>query len=333
MSAPVFVVGYTATDSGADAAALAARLATASGGRVELVTVLLDEGRGAVVPPDASYDAYVREQAAGWLDSAVSALPAGLAHATHVRYSDSFAEGLLEVATELGAAYIVVGASPGGILGRYTLGAVANELLHSSTVPVVLAPAGARNVTAPLTRITAAVGTRPGADALIEDAVSLAAATGATLRLVSLVTIDLPSGVDTGVIRLAGSTHADMVLSQARAAIDGVRDERGCLGHRVVVDERPDLHVVLRAAADAHRGDPLTHTAGEFVGHRVMHDESVRGRAGLPDISELGLHGPVHGLVEIGVLEHDERRVSAQFHRNAEHTLGRLSDELPPHPR
>lgn len=219
MSAPVFVVGYTATDSGADAAALAARLATASGGRVELVTVLLDEGRGAVVPPDASYDAYVREQAAGWLDSAVSALPAGLAHATHVRYSDSFAEGLLEVATELGAAYIVVGASPGGILGRYTLGAVANELLHSSTVPVVLAPAGARNVTAPLTRITAAVGTRPGADALIEDAVSLAAATGATLRLVSLVTIDLPSGVDTGVIRLAGSTHADMVLSQARAGL------------------------------------------------------------------------------------------------------------------
>lgn len=219
MSAPVFVVGYTATDSGADATALAARLATASGGRVELVTVLLDEGRGAVVPPDASYDAYVREQAAGWLTSAVATLPEGLAHGTHVRYSDSFAAGLLEVATELGASYIVVGASPGGILGRYTLGAVANELLHSSTVPVVLAPAGARTVTAPVTRITAAVGTRPGADALIDDAVSLATATGATLRLVSLVTIDLPSGVDTGVIRLAGSTHADMVLSQARAGL------------------------------------------------------------------------------------------------------------------
>ncbi len=219
MSAPVFVVGYTATDSGADAVALAARLATAAHGRIELVTVLLDEGRGAVVPPDASYDAYVREQATGWLDQAAAELPAGLALGTHVRHADSFAEGLLEVATELGAAYIVVGASPGGLLGRYTLGSVANELLHSSTVPVVLAPAGARTVSAPLTRITAAVGTRPGADALIEDAVALATATGATLRLVSLVTIDLPSGVDTGVIRLAGSTHADMVLAQARAAL------------------------------------------------------------------------------------------------------------------
>lgn len=219
MSAPVFVVGYTATDSGADAAALAARLAAAAHGRVELVTVLLDEGRGAVVPPDASYDAYVREQANGWLHSAASSIPDGVGVGTHVRYADSFAEGLQEVAAELGAAYIVVGASPGGIFGRYTLGAVANELLHSSSVPVVLAPAGSRDVSAPLTRITAAVGTRPGADALVEDAVALATATGAPLRLVSLVTIDLPSGVDTGVIRLAGSTHADMVLSQAREGL------------------------------------------------------------------------------------------------------------------
>ncbi|WP_458042470.1 MULTISPECIES: universal stress protein [Bacteria] len=219
MSAPVFVVGYTATDSGADAVALAARLAAAASGRVELVTVLLDEGRGAVVPPDASYDAYVREQANGWLATATAAVPDDLGHGTHVRYADSFAAGLLEVATEVDASYIVVGAAPGGILGRYSLGAVANELLHSSTVPVVLAPAGARTVTAPLTRITAAVGTRPGADALIEDAVALASATDSTLRLISLVTIDLPSGVDTGVIRLAGSTHADMVLSQARETL------------------------------------------------------------------------------------------------------------------
>jgi len=219
MSAPVFVVGYTATDAGADAVALAARLAAATQGRVELVTVLLDEGRGAVVPPDASYDAYVREQANGWLEAAAAGLPEGLSHGQHVRQAGSFAEGLLDVAAELGAAYIVVGASRGGILGRYSLGAVANELLHSSTVPVVLAPVGARGVTAPLTRVTAAIGTRPGADAVIEDAVALVTAAHAELRLVSLVTIDLPSGVDTGVIRLAGSTHAEMVLSQARATL------------------------------------------------------------------------------------------------------------------
>lgn len=242
MSAPVFVVGYTATDSGSDAAALAARLAAAAHGRVELVTVLLDEGRGAVVPPDASYDAYVREQANGWLESAASSIPAGVGTGTHVRYADSFAEGLQEVAGELGAAYIVVGASPGGIFGRYTLGAVANELLHSSSVPVVLAPAGARDVTAPLTRITAAVGTRPGADALVEDAVALATATGVPLRLVSLVTIDLPSGVDTGVIRLAGSTHADMVLSQAREGLpEGVVAEAFAAQGASIEDAVADL--------------------------------------------------------------------------------------------
>jgi nucleotide-binding universal stress UspA family protein len=242
MRVPVFVVGYTATDSGADAAALATRLAVAAKGRVELVTVLLDEGRGAVVPPDASYDAYVREQATGWLESAAAAIPDGVEVGVHVRYADSFAEGLQEVAAELGAAYIVVGASPGGIFGRYTLGAVANELLHSSSVSVVLAPAGSRDVVAPLTRITAAVGTRPGADALIEDAVALATATGALLRLISLVTIDLPSGVDTGVIRLAGSTHADMVLAQARDALpEGVVAEAFAAQGASIEDAVADL--------------------------------------------------------------------------------------------
>ena len=219
MSAPVFVVGYTATDAGHDAARLAARLARAAGGRVELVMVLPEEGRGAVVPPDAGYDAFVREQAAEWLAEASAKIPAGIEHGTHLRYAESFAQGLEDAATDLHADYIVVGAARGTRGGRFGLGAVANELLHSSTVPVVLAPAGAADVDAAVSRITAAVGTKPGADALLDEAVALAAATGAPLRLVSLVAVDMPSGVDTGVIRLAGTAHADRVLQQARAEL------------------------------------------------------------------------------------------------------------------
>ena len=55
-------------------------------------------------------------------------------------------------------------------------------------------------------------------------AVALASATGASLRLVSLVTVDLPASVDTGVIRLAGAAHAEKVLDDVLAAIpEGVR--------------------------------------------------------------------------------------------------------------
>ena len=77
-----------------------------------------------------------------------------------------------------------------------------------------------------ITRITAAIGTRPGADALLEEAVSLASATGAELRLLSLVSVDLPASVDTGVIRIAGAAHADDVLAQALAALpEGIEAE------------------------------------------------------------------------------------------------------------
>ena len=39
---------------------------------------------------------------------------------------------------------IVVGARKGGLLGRYHMGAAVNSLLHSSTVPIALAPVATR---------------------------------------------------------------------------------------------------------------------------------------------------------------------------------------------
>ena len=51
------VVGYTATDAGADAAALGARIARSLGATVHLVIVLPNEGtRNAAVPPERAYE-------------------------------------------------------------------------------------------------------------------------------------------------------------------------------------------------------------------------------------------------------------------------------------
>ena len=149
-----------------------------------------------------------------------------------MRFADSFAEGLVAAAEEFGASHIVVGAANGGLRGRHRLGSVATELLHSSHVPVVLAPEGSRRIepATGVTRITAAIGTRPGADALLDEATSLAADTGAELRLLSLVTVDLPASVDTGVIRIAGAAHADQVLAQARAGLPGDGDTEVIVG-------------------------------------------------------------------------------------------------------
>jgi len=226
------VVGYTATDAGEDAVALGARLAAASGSELEVVVVLPADDRSVITPPDAGYDRYLRDQADSWLEAATAHIPDTVTYRTSVRFADSFAEGLVAAADEAGASHIVVGAANGGLRGRHRLGSVATELLHSSDVPVVLAPEGSRRIdpSTGVTRITAAIGTRPGADALLEEATSLAGATGAELRLLSLVTVDLPPTVDTGVIKVAGAAHADQVLAQARAGISGVNDAEVVVG-------------------------------------------------------------------------------------------------------
>ena len=215
MSARI-VVGYTATDAGADAVAVGTRLAAAIKAPLDLVLVLPGEDRSVITPPDAGYDRYLVTQAEAWLAEASASIPAAVGHAGHVRFGDSFAEGLIAAAHELAASHIVVGAANGGLRGRHRLGTVANELLHSSDVPVVLAPEGSRHLEVTgVSRITAAIGTRPGASALLDESVALAVATGTGLRLLSLVSVDLPATVDTGVIRIAGAAHADDVLGKA----------------------------------------------------------------------------------------------------------------------
>lgn len=221
------VVGYTATDAGADAVALGIRLAQATAAPLALVLVLPGEDRSVITPPDAGYDRYLVTQAEAWLAQAAASIPDAVPHTLHVRFGESFAEGLIAAAHELDASHIVVGAANGGRRGRHRLGTVANELLHSSDVPVVLAPEGSRRLEVTgVTRVTAAIGTRPGASALLEESLALATATGAGLRLLSLVSVDLPSSVDTGVIRIAGAAHADDVLGKVIAALpDGLTPE------------------------------------------------------------------------------------------------------------
>lgn len=215
------VVGYTATDAGADAAALGARLAQSLGATLHLVIVLPTEGtRNAAVPPERAYEEHIRAQAKKWLADAVVRLPQQLTRSAHVRFAESFAEGLIRAGEEFAARMIVVGAAGGGLFGRHRLGSVASELLHSSTIPVALAPAGtAAQDDHAVPRITAAIGRRPGAEALLDQAASLAGDTGVALRLVSLVPFDVPPGLDTGAIRLAGDTHAQDVLEVAKGLL------------------------------------------------------------------------------------------------------------------
>lgn len=224
MNEPI-VVGYSATDEGADAAALGARLALAMRAPLVFVLVLPESGRSVVVPPSEGYDAYVRAKADRWLAAARKTAPDELHVSVYVTTAESPAQGLVDAAHEHGASHVVVGAANGGLRGRHRLGTVAGELLHSADVPVVLAPEGARRLEPVLgvTRVTAAIGLREGADIVLEESVQLASATGGGLRLLSLAALDLPPGI-AGIESAAD--HADDVFVYARSILpDGIEAE------------------------------------------------------------------------------------------------------------
>ncbi len=201
-----YVVGYTENDRGRDALELATSLALTQSAGIDLVTVLDWPQDGSVAPGGR------RAQEA--LERAKEHVPGGVDVATHVRLADSFAEGLIELAADIDAGLIVIGASSNGLLRRFTVGSVANAVLHSSGVPVALAPRGYRH-RAVFTRMTCAVGTRAGAESVLEVAVESAARRGLPLRLISLVALDVHESSDSGEAINSAHQHAESVLARA----------------------------------------------------------------------------------------------------------------------
>lgn len=216
-----YIVGYTNTPSGRDALALAARLARPNGATLEIVMVFDREERNPLVPASPGYDRHLHSLGEGWLAEARASLPASITARTHLIYADSYSGGLMEAADELSASLIIVGAGGGGMLGRFTVGSMASALLHSSVVPVALAPAGAAALppAAGLTRITCAVGLRPGSERLLDAAIILSRAAGVPLRLLSVVALDAPEGADDPEARERARVHAAGVHARAQSLL------------------------------------------------------------------------------------------------------------------
>ncbi|MFJ7750271.1 universal stress protein [Arthrobacter sp. NPDC097144] len=214
-----YVVGYTANERGRDALNLAAALARTQDAELDLVMVdPVHSPYTAVYPPESGYRDLLEEQLEQWLSDGLAQVPDDVRAAGYIRNADSDAHGLIDAADELGAGLIVVGASSNGIFKRFTVGSVANALLHAAQVPVALAPHGYSR-TEPLTRITCAVGNRRGAEDVLETAVQTAARSGLPLRLVSLVALDAPSRDENTV--LEAGLHAQDRLARARELAAG----------------------------------------------------------------------------------------------------------------
>ena len=194
-----YVVAYEATDRGRDAIELGVALARLTGAELRLCIVFPtppaipaeEPADGPTVEPagGADFESLLKEQAEVWLAEAASFVPDDIISTTHTIWADSTFEGLIDAANEFLSSRIIVGAGRGGILNRYTIGSVANSLLHASPVPVGLAPHGYRAV-GPISRITCAVGTGLGWPELLLSTKTLMDGLTVDLRFITLVEID-----------------------------------------------------------------------------------------------------------------------------------------------
>jgi nucleotide-binding universal stress UspA family protein len=217
------VVGYLATPGGEDAMALAVRLARTLGAEVEACTVLPPDSTVLAHVASGGYEGLLAEQAQKWLAEALLSVPKDVVAHSHVSFDDSFTDGLTREAARLDAEVIVVGGSGGGLAGSYSLGSVVNELLHSAPVPVAVAPRGIRDSKIDRVReVTCAIGTRQGADLLLDTAIRASKAAGTPLRLVSLVALDPTFGAlraDADAVRERALAHAEETLETAKRAL------------------------------------------------------------------------------------------------------------------
>jgi nucleotide-binding universal stress UspA family protein len=208
MSNPRIAVAYLATPGGDDAVAVGEQIARTLGATLDLCMVLpSDRSALATTPSDI-----LHREAEGWLAAAAAGVRDDLTVATHLSFDESSTAGLIAAAEALGAEALVVGGAGGGIAGPFSLGSVVNDLVHASPIPVVIAPRGARlQRNERIREVTGAVGTRPGANLLLETALRFCRATETPLRLVSLVAVDHDDSVE------HAQEHAEKALDQAKA--------------------------------------------------------------------------------------------------------------------
>ncbi|MGN9839510.1 universal stress protein [Nonomuraea sp. H19] len=182
------LAGYVTGSRGRDGLSLAALLSEQAHARLTVATVQppVWSTPGPARAEESAWRQYVSEQAAATLAQARELAGEDADYVTHT--SRGSGRGLVELARRRGADVVVIGSAPRGGGGRITVGSTADQLLHSSPVPVLLAPRGyGDRPPAAVDRLTVAYRRSPGCDTAVKDAARTAAALDVPLRLVTLV--------------------------------------------------------------------------------------------------------------------------------------------------
>lgn len=222
------VVGFAPDGRGRAVLHLAGMLARSTGDELVVCAVIPQPWPPSPARIDAEYRAYLERVAQGALDQARARLPADIPAKYDVHYARSAPAGLLEAVEAHDASVIVVGSSAEGGRGHVSVGSATSRLLHSSPLPVAIAPRGFRSRPgARVERVTAAFGGSEDAKDLVVAAAAVAGRVGASLRLASFAVRPAPpftAGVGTHAEEPMIEQWLEEIRASARAVLETVSD-------------------------------------------------------------------------------------------------------------
>jgi nucleotide-binding universal stress UspA family protein len=179
------VIGLAPNERGAAAVHLGSMLARSTSDDVVVATVVPTPWPPNPYRIDDEYLALQEQAAREALAVARSQIGPDLPVELVTHHARSVSSGLLEVARQRNATLVALGSSSGGVLGLVSLGGVAERILHSSDIPVTLAPRGfdTGRANARVSRITVAFGRADKDSDLLLTAAAAARDIGAALRV------------------------------------------------------------------------------------------------------------------------------------------------------
>lgn len=268
------VVGYPPNRKGKAALNLAALLSRSSGEDLVVCVVAPTQWMPGLTAEDSAFQKQMDEMMGGVLAQARTELPADVSASFTTVKARSIPTGLLDAAAEHDASLIVVGSSTAGLFGRISLSSVADRLLHSSHVPVALAPRGFRAKKGDkVDCVTVAYTGTEQCDSLLRAASDLVARLGTRMRLASFAVQSAPP-----VTAMFEAESADVVAEWAttiKSAAHRVLGDAKAPGAEVAIGRGHDWQTALNDI-DWHDGDLLVIGSSEsgpiervFLGSRA----------------------------------------------------------------
>jgi nucleotide-binding universal stress UspA family protein len=219
-----YLVAYSADRGGSEALALGMMLSQRNKAKMVVCLILPNSwGYPSMARVDAEYAAFLDKHAQKAMDKAKAIVGNRLSAQFITRSYTSAQEGLLATADDLGADMIVLGASRGATVGKFLEGSVTRNLLHSSKLPVALAPRGlnpaAKTV---LSRITCAYGATRKSKATVDYCIGFSRKYQAPLRLATFVVRDkqmYPTGAGYQIENLVANQWRSQAVAAQKALL------------------------------------------------------------------------------------------------------------------